>query len=247
MKDSSTPDQKLSTQFSSGKEDRRGSDQLMYNGTDQSKTFISTSEHQVQMSIMEDRVSKLESLVWALYKELNGKIESTSQSTQMQFEDLANQMGLSQKLKRSEDGYEGSEEEHPHQITEAEGEEGYIQSSLYKVEEEMSSQYYSQEGGDEFSRNTVDKSDPNVALNQEKTPYDYQPTLVNIEEESKEASYQHQPSYDNTSPEFYGNRDVMSKQTDTPEHSEGEGENDDELEYYFSCHERMVHDYEIGK
>mmetsp|Transcript_20653 Transcript_20653/g.20399 ORF Transcript_20653/g.20399 Transcript_20653/m.20399 type:complete len:215 (-) Transcript_20653:11-655(-) len=40
----------------------------------------------------------------------------------------------------------------------------------------------------------------------------------------------------------------MSKQTDTPEHSEDEGENeDDELEYYFSCHERMIHDSDFAK
>lgn len=41
-----------------------------------------------------------------------------------------------------------------------EGDDDYIQGSLDQVDEEVSSQYFSNEEKDEFSRNTFDKSDP---------------------------------------------------------------------------------------
>lgn len=235
---------KLSTQLSTSKEDHRSSD--LFSGAEPSKTFISTSEHQLQMSAMEDRISKLENLVWALYKELNGKIDSSAASTQIQIEELTGQMAQANQARRSEDGYQGSEEEntniHNGISPERQNEDEYYQSSLCKVEEEASSQDYSQEGGDEFSRNTIDRSDPNVVGAKENPPHDYQSELMNIKEVSREDSYQNQNSYD-SNPDFYGDHQILSKQSDTPENSDGEGEGENgDLEYYFSCHERIVHD-----
>jgi len=242
---------KLSTQLSSGREDRRDSDHA-FNGIEMTKTFISTSDHYALMGAMEDRISKLENLVWSLYKELNGKIDSASASTQLQLEEIAGQITLSQPVKQSEDGdgdegYEGSEEENylpnEQKFIEAEGEDNFIQGSLDKVDEELSSQYYSNEEKEEFSRNTIDKSDPLVNLSRDKTPYDYQPVTINfIENQGKEDILQKQISYDHSSPNFYGNNGTISKESDTPENSDDENE----LEYYFSCHERMVHNYSKG-
>lgn len=75
-----------------------------------SKTFISTTDHYAQMGAMEDKISKLEGLVWTLYKELSHKIDSNSESTQLQFEEITGKIYSPSLVQQSDDGYEGSEE-----------------------------------------------------------------------------------------------------------------------------------------
>ena len=250
---SSTPDnKKLSTQFSSGKEDRRDSDQYPVNGFDGSKTFISSTDHHAQMSAMEDRIAKLENLVWNLYKELNGKIENTTASTQIQLEEMTAQMRLSQPLKAEENGYEASDEENcnanEQKPFEDEGEDLFIQGSLDRVEEELSSQYYSQEEKDEFSRNTFDRSEPQVSSARDKQPYDYQLAVNEFErEEVKEEILQNRITDEFSSPHFYDGNDNSDNSNGRMTPDEGsEGEPEEDLEYYFSCHERMMRDSSKG-
>lgn len=268
----STPNMKLSTEFSS---DRKGRSSDL-NGKSRYKQDPDINDTfavdlQTQISSMEDRMSKLENLVWSLYSELNTKIESTTSSTQLQLEEaqtmtqqvfsqLGEEIGalrddfarVTIPLNRSgDDGYDGSEEEnedqepeeeqllyHPHET-----DRNYIQGSLDEVQEEDGSQYFSEEEKVEFERDSVDKSDPLLESSRDRMPYDYQPR-----QESPEPGDNMELLKDYTEPQYYEpnsreppySHDSRDRSDTTPE----ESESNDDLEYYFSCHERMIKDYD---
>lgn len=142
-------------------------------------TFVTSTTIQTQITAIDEKVTKLENLVWSLYKELNKKIENVAASTQQQVDEsqqvthqIFNQFGaelegikgdiagLTVKSPVQDEGYDGSEEENEYEQYEEQPEvEQFAQGSLDEVKEEMDSQYYSQEGHQDFSRNTVDKSE----------------------------------------------------------------------------------------
>jgi lysine/ornithine N-monooxygenase len=95
---SETPEMKLSGHFSSGKGTRENSEQMNYkmhrhcfDKTDNegNETFITSTDYHQQMASMDDRISKLENLVWSLYRELNGKIEQNNVVCQKQIEEVS--------------------------------------------------------------------------------------------------------------------------------------------------------------
>lgn len=279
----STPEVKLSTQFSSGREGRGNSDQTNYKPykrridrteNEANETFITTTDYQHQMSAMDDRISKLENLVWSLYKELNGKIESSTATTQAQisevnsvtqqvFNQLGDEIGslkddfarVTVPLSRSQDeGYDGSEEgmeeegmdEHPIDSEEHK----YIQGSLDEVVEE-GSQYYSNEEKAEFEQNSVDRTDQLSSTDRykyENLKEQVEPNEYDEEEEQPQPHLIDQKYYEKHDPnqdKFMSNSEegkgssLPVEGTDAEAEAEGEGE---ELEYYFSCHERMIKD-----
>lgn len=271
----STPEVKLSTQFSSSRAGRGNSEQISsklkhrgYNQTENegNETFITSTDYHQQMSAMDERISKLENLVWNLYKELNVKIDNTTASTQARLEEnksltqqIFNQLGdeigalredfarATSPIDQSQDeGYDGSEENDREEMGEAEGEQHYIQGSLDEVVEEMSSQYYSGEDKHEFSRHSLDKTDPLLESSRDKPPYNYR--NKKYEQDGESEQYLLEPDFIN--PDLYKRQDFGAirgnsssdnrRETSTPlEGSDGEGD----LEYYFSCHERMIKDY----
>jgi hypothetical protein len=93
-----TPDIKRNGNFSCGRATRDNSDQTNYKygksafdktfneGND---TFLTTQDYQNQMSTFDERIGKLEDLVWKLFNELSGKFEQTASSTQLQLEDVS--------------------------------------------------------------------------------------------------------------------------------------------------------------
>lgn len=230
------------------------------------------------MSVMDDRITKLENLVWSLYKELNGKIDASAASTQAQISDansvtqqVFNQLGdeigslkddfarVTAPLSRSQDdGYDGSEEgmeeegmdEQP--IDEEEAldaeEHNYIQGSLDEVVEE-GSQYYSNEEKAEFEQNSVDQTDQFVDSNTDR--YRYENLKQQDEPIEEEEEYEEQPNFidrkyyekhDPNQDKFMSNSEEGKGSSTPVEGTEAEGEGE-ELEYYFSCHERMIKDH----
>lgn len=248
----STPDTKLtSTQFSSGREGRGNSVQINYkrkrmsdrHEMDGNETFITSSDYHQQMTNMDDRITKLENLVWSLYRELNGKIETAFANTQLQSTDVAekvvNQLGseiqdlretmvhlqnsvhlMQPQSKASDDeGYEGSDEnqEEIHQTDNNNHHD--LQIELDEVlEEHESSQYDSNLERDHRKYDYGNKSNPEIHIEQE-----FDVNQLNQFKANKFAS--------NGS---YQDKLSNSDQNSTPEAElEAEGENND-LEYYFS-------------
>jgi len=267
----STPETKLnSAEFSTGRQGRGNSLQIDFKrkrmserqDNDGNETFITSTDYHQQMSTMDDRLTKLENLIWSLYRELNGKIENSFANCTIEANEIAQQ--VTQQLgneieelrttithiqnttnfvshKQSEDeGYEGSEEnieEEAQDNFENFDEEQYIQGPLDKVVEEASREY-----------------DSNPEKSHEMHKY------------AASGKYRHtkQRSNDSNSPERRDNfrranytkeeyddkltnSDQEKQSTPQPEiedegEAEGEGE-ENNLEYYFSCHERMINDY----
>jgi hypothetical protein len=269
-----TPEVKLHSNFSSGRNHMRISENFgnkVRHNTNRSdnegnETLVTSEDYHHQMAAMDDKITKLENLVWSLYKELNSKIETatanfeyqlqeTAQSTKMVFGQLGEEIAsLKTDIGRysyplnvkSDEGYEGSEEESPDPYDGEEPQQVYMQGSLDKVDEELNSQDYSKEGNAEFLRNSTDRSDPLIDSSRdrlEKHPYDYQVQEQRVStsrDNESERKYEFEQEY--VSPHFYENVENSSSQrkgNTTPDDFEGEGD----LEYYFSCHERMVHSY----
>lgn len=271
-----TPDQKLSVQLSNN--NKRDSDQYGLSkytkatgrsDIEGNETFITTNDYQSNLHTMDERISKLENLVWSLYKELNGKIENANANMQLQIEDtnnttqqvfaqLSEEIGglredmaqISYPLRKSDDeGYDGSAEEYYNQEEEGEGEEynlereeeNYIMGSLDRVDEELYSNDYSHEGKVEHSRHSVDRTDPQVEISYDKLPKEYH-LGIDLEEEHKNFKLAQKYS----SPHFKEDQKESSSEGNKENSSPVEGSEEVDLEYYFSCHERMVHEYNIG-
>jgi hypothetical protein len=264
-----TPDQKLSVQLSST--NKRDSDQLGYSkytkatgrsDLEGNDTFITQTDYHHHFQAMDERINKLENLVWSLYKELNGKIENTNANLQLQlvetnnttnqvFTQLGEEIGslredmgqITYPLRKfDDDGYEGSAEEFYHNEGEGE-EENFLVGSLDKVDEELHSNDYSNEGKDEFSRQSVDKTDLLVESSLDKVPQSVQDSGKDLEDQQK---FRFEQNY--SSPHFWvdqkGPSTEGNKESTSPAEESEEEEGD--LEYYFSCHERMIRDYNKG-
>lgn len=270
-----TPDQKLSVQLSNN--NKRDSDQFGFSkytkatgrsDLEGNETFITTNDYQNHLHTMDERISKLENLVWSLYKELNGKIENANANMQLQVEEannttqqvfaqLSDEIGglrdemaqISYPLRKSDDeGYDGSAEEYYNQ-EEGEGEdynleredENYIMGSLDRVDEELYSNDYSHEGKAEYSRHSVDRTDPQVEISHDKLPKDSH-SGIDLEEEHK--NFKLAQKY--TSPHFREDLKEPSSEGNKENSSPVEETEEGELEYYFSCHERMIREYNRG-
>ena len=263
----STPDTKFAkTEFPSGRGNRGNSVQIEYKrkrmserqDNDGNETFVTSTDVHQQMIAMDDRITKLENLVWTLYRELNTKIDTSvancrnevtevaqnvTQQIGTEIQDMKTTLSEMQKgpqienKKRTEDeGYEGSDEQFddmplPNQPYDPD----FPHGELDEVIEEKTSQYDS----------NIDKS--NDAY------YDYQ-GRDSKEIFVRETSGQGTDKPNQFKSHSYGRgfyTDKLSNSepeiTETPE-GEYEAEGDEEgneLEYYFSCHERMIKDYNL--
>jgi len=155
-----------------------------------------------------------------------------------------------------DDGYEGSDENNIRD--ESPEEDGvYIQGSLDQVIEE---DHYSNEESQEYTCRSAEKTDPvvetfrsrptfnQVICEEEPQTIEYENSLQNEKYINSSQMYINQEM----STEFLKNEDNVQETTPDEisevEEGEGEGEGDNDLEYYFSCHERMVKDYkEVNK
>lgn len=216
---------------------------------------------------MDDRISKLETLVWDLYNELNNKISNAVTQTEIQlnetkivtnkiFDQLSSEIWQLKvnitKLSPVEgpsqdDGYNGSDEfeDDPNEETEQQ----FLNGGLDEVAEEMTSQYWSE---NEILR-------PNESYDQSiqvvEPTWDLRPPQISFydSKDSKKTSDEagvytfdgNRYNYDNSEKKL--SIDPSSNIRNDLISPFPEGEGDDDLDYYFSCHERMMNSHNDGK
>ena len=260
----STPETKLSSKFSRlNTANKRASNSHELEGAD---TFITSADYNNQMALMDERVTKLENLIWDLYKELNNKIENSVAHVELQLNenklitdkifDKLNSEVLTLKANitkispvesaSQDDGYNGSDEYEGEPV--GEGEQQFVQGTLDEVAEEMSSQYWSER--EIFHQNeSYEKSVQVIEPSRDVMPLFHHISGSKIPKKKNDdirlytfegGRYNYDQTDKKLSPES------SDKQMRDSENLNEEGEGDDELDYYFSWHERMIKDYENG-
>lgn len=215
---------------------------------------------------MEERISKLENLIWDLYKELNNKIDNSVVQTEMQlnenrivtnkiFDQLSSEIwqlktnitkispaeGASQ-----DDGYNGSEEYEDENNGEAE--QQYIQATLDEVAEEMSSQYWSDNEilrpNDSYEQSVQIIEPSRDIMPPQISFYESKNSNKNNDEHRVYTFEGNRYNYDHSEKKISIDQFVNQRNDFTSPYAEEEG--DDDLDYYFSCHERMMNNYNEG-